>query len=189
MKSFLVPLYLSLSAAVVIAQNAGPAPLRSTHLFTANVTAAPGIVIGPLPQGNRVAYPLTGGTFTGPGLNGTILPVGADFSLTTPDNLFCPDGISILHTSDGANILWRAQGWPLGEYVYASAKFETGAEKYAWLNTAVAVSRALVSIGGSSAGVGLDMFQVRCLQVSKMNFLSVGSDFDTGGLSECLKHY
>ena len=167
MQTPFVLLLLTLSATIAIAQNFGPAPLRSTLLFTANVTAAAGIVIGPLPQGNRVAYPLTGGTFTGPRLNGTILPVGADFSLTTPDNLFSPDGISILHTSDGANILWRSQGWQLGKYVYASAKFETGAERYAWLNTAVAVSRALVSVGGSSAGVGLDMFQVRYLQVGR----------------------
>jgi hypothetical protein len=136
------------------------APLKSTLLLTANVTAGGPIVIGPGPAGDRIAYPLTGGTFWGPRLNGTVLPVGADFSILRADNQFSPDGISILQTSDGANILFKDTGYQSGEYVYGSVTFETGDKRYAWLNSVVAVSRALVDTGSSSAAVGMDIFVV-----------------------------
>jgi hypothetical protein len=119
-------------------------------------------VICPGPQGDRIAYPITGGTFTGPRLNGTFLGVGADFSIVRANNQFSPDGISILQTSDGANILFKDRGYQSGNYVYGSVTFETGAEKYAWLNSVVAVSRALVTTGDTSAGVTMNIFVVRC---------------------------
>ena len=146
-------------AAIGSAQD-DPTPLRLTHLFTAKVAASSGIPVGVLPEGNRTAYPITGGNFTGPRLNGTIAPVGADFSFITSDGLFSPDGISLLQTNDGANILFRDTGYQLGKYVYGAPTFKTGAKQYAWLNTAVTVSRALVSTGSSSTGVGLEVYQV-----------------------------
>ena len=178
---------LLVSAAIGFATNAEPGPPRLTRLLTANVTAAPGIVIGPLPEGDRVAFPISGGTFTGPRLNGTIMPVGLDFSLTTPDKLFGAEGIAVLQTRDGANILWRARGFQSGKYVYTSITFRTGSEKYAWLDTAVTICMALVSVGDTSTGVALEMFLVIYLLVGKIMLPSPGPNFDIGGLRRCLR--
>jgi hypothetical protein len=153
-------LLLVLAATGFTKTNADPVPPQLTHLLTANVTAGPSISIGTEVAGTRVVYPITGGTFAGPLLNGTIAPVGADFSLTTPSNVFSPDGISIFQTSDGANILFRDNGYQSGEYVYGSGTFETGSEQYDWLNTVVAITSAIVSTGETSTGVALDIFLV-----------------------------
>ena len=176
------PTLLCFSAAIGVAFAEDADPPRLTRLFTAKVTAGPGIELGTLPAGDRIAYPITGGTFTGPrGLNGTIAPVGADFSTETPEKLFSPEGVSILQTSDGANILFRDSGFQLGKYVYGSATFQTGAKNYTWLNTAVTVSRALVETGGTGAAVGLEVFQVSYLLVGRMILLSLNTDLNLGG--------
>lgn len=136
-----------------------PTPPKLTHLLTAKVTASGPIEIGPQPGGIRRVYPITGGTFTGPKMNGTLLPVGADFSILRPGNKFSPDGIAIMQTSDGANILFKALGYQTGEYVHCAITFETGFEKYAWLNSVVALSQALVAVGDTTE-VALNIFVV-----------------------------
>ncbi len=131
-----------------------------THLLTAKVTASQGIPIGSSLLGNRTAFPITGGTFTGL-INGKLLPVGADFSLIRPNGKFSPDGIAVLQTDDGANILFRDQGYESKDgYIYGAVTLETGDEKYEWLNYVVAVSTAKVSTGDDGADVGLEIFFV-----------------------------
>ena len=112
--------------------------------------------------------------------------MGADFSLTTPSGLFSPSGISILQTHDGANILFQDQGYQNGQYVYGSVTFQTGDKRYNWVNSAVLVSRALVTIGSSSAGVGLEIFQVISQLVDALKSSSLVADTETGGLGPCL---
>ncbi|RYP42267.1 hypothetical protein DL767_000431 [Monosporascus sp. MG133] len=153
-------LLLVLAAAGFTKINADPVPPPLTHLLTASVTAGTTIVIGPEAGGTRVALPIAGGTFTGARLNGTLLPVGVDTGLVTADNKFYPDGTAILQTTDGANIIFRDKGYQTGLNIYGSATFETGSEKYAWLNTVVAVSSAVLSPDGSGAGIALDIFIV-----------------------------
>ncbi|KXX80340.1 hypothetical protein MMYC01_204689 [Madurella mycetomatis] len=153
---------LLLAAAGFVQANGkhGSAPPRLSILFTANVTATTPIVIGDQPAGTRIAYPFTGGTFTGPRLNGTLLPVGADFSILRPGNQFSSDGIAVLQTSDGANILFKDLGHQSGDFVYGSATFETGAEEYRWINTVIAISRARVSTEDTGGSVELEVFVV-----------------------------
>ena len=141
-------------------ETAEPTTPTLTHLLTAKVTAAQGIPIGSSLLGNRTAFPITGGNFTGL-INGKLLPVGADFSLTRPNGKFSPDGIAILQTDDGANILFRDQGYESKDgHIYGAVTLETGAEKYNWLNDVVAVSSAKVSTGDDGANVGLEIFFV-----------------------------
>jgi len=139
-----------------------PPPPKLIHLLTAAVTASGPIDIGPQPGGSRIIYPVTGGTFSGPKMNGTVLPVGADFSILRPGNKFSPDGIAVLRTSDGANILFKAQGYQAGEYVHCAVTFETGYEKYAWLNSVIAISQALVAVGNTTE-VALNIYVVSLL--------------------------
>lgn len=168
MKSLTALLVLATTAfSTPTSANRGPAPPRMSHLFTSIVTGAPPIVIGegPLRVGSRIAYPFTGGTFQGPRLNGTILPIGGDFSILRPGNKFSGDGIAVFQTSDGANILMKTLGHQAdGDFVYCTATFETGAEQYRWINTAIVVTRARVDAGGEGGTATLDAFVVRQLR-------------------------
>lgn len=152
-----------------------PTPPGLTHLLTANVTSGHPVEIGAVPEGTRIMLPLAGGTFEGPLLNGTILPVGVDASLMSPNGDFSPDGISIFQTSDGANIIYRGKGHQSGDHVYSAATFETGSEKYAWLNTAVGVSRALVSTGDTNTGIALEIFLVSSELLRRKNVISLNN--------------
>ncbi|CAJ2508718.1 Uu.00g137440.m01.CDS01 [Anthostomella pinea] len=152
---------LLVAAALGLAKaDADPTPPPLTHLLTASVIAGTTITIGPEAGGTRVALPIAGGTFTGPRLNGTFLPVGVDAGLMTADGQFYPDGTSVLQTSDGANIIFRGSGYQTGDNIYGAVTFQTGAEQYAWLNTVVAVSSAVLSADGSGSGIALNIFTV-----------------------------
>lgn len=52
------------------AQSATPAAPGLTFLYSLNCTLAPAYEMGYGPKGVRVAIPITGGTFSGPRLNG-----------------------------------------------------------------------------------------------------------------------
>ncbi len=134
------------------------ADLKHTHLLTMQLTVDyAGIKsIGKTPGGLRRIAPVTGGTFSGERLGGTVHG-GADWVINRPDGVMVIDVRLTLETQDGALIYLTYQGRFLAEpdamrrfgkgeqlapheYSLAMiAKFECGNERYAWLNNAVAV--------------------------------------------------
>lgn len=58
--------------------------LTSTHLFTIDAELGPVVEVGHTPTGFRRVIPILGGTVSG-GLEGTLLPGGADWNLEHPD--------------------------------------------------------------------------------------------------------
>jgi hypothetical protein len=130
-------------------------------LLSAKVTPGEPIVIGPVPGGTRTALPIAGGTFWGPVFNGTFVPVGVDAGIVTPDGKFYPGGVAVLRTDDGANIIFRDDGFQTGDTIYGAVTFETGAERYEWLNRVVLVSAASFEGQNTSGGVTLNIFVVR----------------------------
>ena len=58
--------------------------LTGTHLFTIDALLGPVVDVGATPTGHRRVIPVLGGTVTG-GLDGTVLPGGADWNLERPD--------------------------------------------------------------------------------------------------------
>ena len=94
--------------------------------------------------------------FEGPKLSGTLVAGGNDLRLTRFDGAFHPDVRALLHTDDGHHIQMTYEGirsgsaevWDRverGEDVDASeyyfriaARFETGSDKYGWLNRILA---------------------------------------------------
>jgi hypothetical protein len=132
-------------------------PLRTEFLFTLTGAVAPPIEIGFTPSGVRRVFPITGGTFEGPRLRGTLLPGGADQMLELSDAVVMPDVRLVLKTEDDHLILMTyvgirhgpskvmerlARGEPVdpSEYYFRiSPRFETGSDKYAWLNRILAV--------------------------------------------------
>ena len=99
-------------------------------------------------HGQRTIIPITGGTFEGPKLKGTIINGGADYQLNTESRTEL-EAIYCIRTDDGINIHVRnkgiiyngkdAEGNPTF-YFRAAPTFEAPADsKYAWLNNALFV--------------------------------------------------
>ncbi len=133
--------------------------LKSRHLFDLTLTLHPALDLGATPAGARRVVPVSGGKFTGERLRGEVLPhAGADWLLTRADGALTQDVRLALGTDDGAVILMtyrgvrhgppevlarmaRGEAVPPTEYYFRTAPFfETGAPKYAWLNSIVSVA-------------------------------------------------
>src|SRR5262249_45832216 len=114
--------------------------------------------VGTTPHGIRRIITAKEGTFTGPKLRGVVLPGGIDWQLRRPDGVGELDVRLTLRTDDGHLIymtLWGItlipaaimqrirQGDavdPSEYYLRTTPRFETGSEKYGWLNRLIAVS-------------------------------------------------
>jgi Protein of unknown function (DUF3237) len=132
--------------------------LKHMHLTTLTLAVDfPSMqVIGKTPTGLRRIAPVTGGSFAGARLSGTVLP-GADWVINRPDGVMVIDVRLSLRTDDGALIYLTYQGRFLAapeamarfakgalldaaEYSLAIvARFECGDERYQWLNNVIAV--------------------------------------------------
>ena len=112
--------------------------------------------IGATPAGIRRIAPVIGGTFAGERLSGSARP-GADWALIRPDGVLNIDVRLTLETHDKALIYLQYAGRfvatsagmaqfskgvvldPADYSLVITAKFESGDERYAWLNNVVAV--------------------------------------------------
>jgi hypothetical protein len=75
------------------------------HVFSYTATLrAPPEVIGPVPEGVRVNFYVTGGQVTGPRLQGIVRPVGADWLTLRTDGMGVLDVRATIETHDGALI-------------------------------------------------------------------------------------
>lgn len=127
-------------------------------LYTVNATLGARWTISP----TRVVIPITGGTFAGPRLSGTVQDLGADWGVTDPRGVFHPDTRYNIRTEDGVDIYVRTDG-PTQEdgRTLLRGKFEVAEGKYGWLNYVVAVG-VLQRPTGDDAGkyVTIDMWHV-----------------------------
>src|SRR5256885_16337381 len=94
-------------------------------------------------NGGRLIVPISGGTFTGPRLKGTIIPPSGDWVVQRPDGSRVLDVRILLQTDDGQKIYvsWRGIAYtpPGGAFnAHIVPVFKTAASKYAWLNNVVA---------------------------------------------------
>jgi hypothetical protein len=130
--------------------------LRSEPLFHMTLDLAAPDIVGETGHGNRQILRTTGGRFEGARLRGEVLPHGADWFLHRPDGVGEADVRVLLRTDDGALIYMRSTGIlhypselarrlfsgaadPSEYYLRDVSFFETGAERYAWLNRVLAV--------------------------------------------------
>lgn len=113
--------------------------------------------VGATPRGSRLIAPVTGGMFAGPKLKGEVLSGGADWLVTRADGIRELDVRITLRTDDGHLIYMSYRGIntitpaivqrlvggetvDTSEYYFrVTPVFETGAERYGWLNSIVAV--------------------------------------------------
>ena len=111
-------------------------PLMRLRLTTAATQA-----IGPTPHGTLSIFPITGGSFEGERLRGTVLDGGGDWVTAAADGTFELDLRVTLETDDGAVIHMTFTGVrdDASHYIRTLPRFETGAPKYAFLNRLLAV--------------------------------------------------
>ena len=128
--------------------------LRYTHLFTLTLEVSPEIVdLGETPYGRRRIATVTGGTFKGEELQGTVLPSPAgDWLLLRRDGILMLDVRLTLKTDDGHLVYMSYRGmrhgppWvieqlnkgekvdPSQYYFRITPVFETSSDKYRFLN-------------------------------------------------------
>ncbi len=116
--------------------------LRSELLFDLTLDASPVSTIT-FPGGDRVIVNVTGGTFQGPRLKGTVAANGGDWILQRSDGSRIVDVRILMTTDDGQKIYASWTGIAYTENGTFVARilpmFETGSNQYAWLNHTVSV--------------------------------------------------
>ncbi len=91
MKAIWVSLLLVAAGADRAAAETPRPPAPTTFVFEEVATLAPAKILGETPMGRRQSIPITGGTVSGPGISGQILPGGADYQLVRPDGVVMID--------------------------------------------------------------------------------------------------
>jgi hypothetical protein len=148
--------------------------LKSELLYRAHVDVEGFYEVGRTFRGARTIVRVKGGWFEGPKLKGAILPGTGDWFLVRPDGTGEGDVRDTYRTDDGAVIFVSYRGildisqdvWariragedvPASEYyLRTQPMFETGSEKYDWLNRTLAVG-----VGKQEAmGVTYDVFGI-----------------------------
>ena len=136
-------------------------PLEFAFEIKIKVDPGKGFEAGDTPRGLRRMIPITGGTFEGPNVKGIVIPGGYDFQLLRNDNVMEIDARYVLQTNDGALITIVNRGLrhadkevmqqmangievsPSLYYFRSVPQFETGSEKYDWLNRSVFIANGV----------------------------------------------
>jgi len=81
-----------------------------TFVFELHAHVGPPIEIGDVPPGRRRIVPILGGTFAGPGIQGKVLPGGADSQIVRADGFSELDTRYVLETDKGQLIYVQNRG-------------------------------------------------------------------------------
>jgi hypothetical protein len=138
------------------------------HELTYSATLKPPLAVGPGPFGNRLVYEVIEGRVEGPRIAGRVLSGGADWIIACADGFGRVDVRAQFQTDDGAAIYvqyhgllemneavadamaGKRAGTDFGDQYFRTApRFETGDERYTWLNQSVflAEGRLLEGLG------------------------------------------
>ena len=167
-------LFLALLTAFAIKGSAQVEPPKETpqmeFVMQLKVTLDEAYSCGETQHGQRIIIPITGGTFEGPRIKGTILSGGADYQLvnkaldrTELEAIYCiktDDGVCIHLRNRGIIANGKdADGKPTF-YFKCAPQFEAPADsKYAWLNNALFVCQPDWS--QQFKGIVLNVWQVK----------------------------
>ena len=125
------------------------------------VKIASALTVGETPHGTRRIIPITGGSFSGPNLKGTIINGGADWQVVRKDGTTELNALYTLQTDDGTLIYVNNKGVrvatpdiarriangekvsPDAYYFRAAPSFETPPGKYDWLMQTLFISKGI----------------------------------------------
>lgn len=120
-------------------------------LCTIRIQLKPPINVGAGPAGSRLIAEVASAEFTGQRLAGRLEgAAAADWVVLNPDGTGSADVRMTLRTDDGATVLVQytgrldaSRGFPAT--VYVAPRFETGDERYAWLNRIQAIGKGTLT--------------------------------------------
>jgi hypothetical protein len=140
---------------------------RLIKVYRLEATLAQPLDVGEIAQGHRRIVPLTGGTFSGPDINGKLVPgASADWQIVLADGTALGDIRYTLETDRGDLLYVQSRGVRHGsaevlarlgrgedvdasEYTFrTSTQIETAAPELDWLNKGVFISVAGRHVGG-----------------------------------------
>ena len=148
--------------------------IKTEFLFTITLDVPPILSLGDTPFGGRRIARVMGGHFEGPKLRGGVLPGGGDWLLLRNDGVLQLDVRLTMETDDKQHIYMTYKGLRHGPkevidrlnkgeavdpslyYFRATPYFETGSEKYAWINRVCCISTG----SRSASGPTYHVFQV-----------------------------
>ena len=131
--------------------------IKTSHLFHIALQPSAQQIVGSTPCGHRRIAPIPEGEFEGERLRGVVLNGGSDWILVRPDQVWELNVRLVLKTHDGDLIGMSYRGLrhgpadiieqvnrgepvdPSAYYFRAAIFFETGSERYAWMNKLIAI--------------------------------------------------
>ena len=134
--------------------------LETKYVFTITAKIAQVTTAGDIGSGVRRIIPIVGGEVKGEGVNGKVLPFGADFQIIRPNELIELEAKYAFETDDGAVVYVENKGMRFGPvellqklkrgepvdpkliYFRTVPRFETGHEKYRWLMEKIFIGSA-----------------------------------------------
>ena len=147
--------------------------IKTEFLFTIALEVQ-GFTLGETPYGSRRIFRFDSGKFEGPKLKGTVLPGGGGTALTRHDDVMEIEARLTLVTDDNEKIYvtWkglrhgpkevidrvnRGETVDPGTYYFRTTPyFETGSQKYAWLNRICSIATG----SRNASGRTIQVFQV-----------------------------
>ena len=168
--SMMALLAFTMNANAQVSEPEIPEALPMEFALQLKVTLGEAYSSGETQHGRRTIIPITGGTFEGPNIKGTIINGGADYQIAnTAINRTELEAIYCIKTDDGVIIHVRnrgiicsgtdAEGKP-SFYFRAAPQFEAPADsKYAWLNNSLFLCAPSFSQGFQ--GIVLNVWRVK----------------------------
>jgi hypothetical protein len=147
--------------------------IKTEFLFTLALEVQ-GFTIGDTPHGSLRMFRFDSGNFEGPKLKGTVLPGGGGTALTRRDDVLEIEARLTLKTDENEQIYMTWKGFRHGPkevidrvnrgeivdpgtyYFRTTPYFETGSEKYAWMNRICSIATGSRTAGGRT----IQVFQV-----------------------------
>lgn len=152
----------ALAVAGVAQAQTRPAPIdlpKTEFVYESLVTLGPVQEVGDSPYGRRVRIPITGGTFAGPRIRGTILPSGEDWQLQRPDGFTVVEASYWLQADDGTIIHIVNKGVAGKDYAHTTPWFEAPNGPHKWLNEAI-FTGTLAPVPGRTDAVIIRVFKI-----------------------------
>lgn len=146
------------------------------HIFSYNVSLNPPEVIGPVPEGIRTNFYVTGGEVTGPKIHAKIKPVGGDWLTLRTDGVVILDVRATFETKQDEALIYMSYTGvgDLGEDGYEKflrgempdivplrvvPRFLTSHPSYLWLNRLQCLAIGQVNL--ESLEVAYDVYALR----------------------------
>jgi len=145
------------------------------HIFSYTATLNPPERIGPVPEGIKANFYVTGGKVEGPKLNGKVLPVGGDWLTIRTDGVGILDVRATIETHDAALIYTAYLGvMDLGKdgyqkvlqqdvpaviHLQSAPRYYTAHPEYQWLNRIQCVGVGQANM--AKLEVSFDIYAIR----------------------------